>query len=100
MPKRGQMKKGATKDSVRQRRYNSSPEQKKNRASRNAARAKAAKVGRVHKGDGKDVDHKDSNPRNNSSGNTRVQTKKTNRSLRGSKNGMSKGAKKTAGKRK
>ena len=31
---------------------------KKQRAKRNAARAKLMKEGKVHKGDGKDVDHK------------------------------------------
>jgi hypothetical protein len=35
-----------------------SPEQKKNRAARNAARAKLMKEGKVSKGDGKDVAHK------------------------------------------
>ncbi len=40
--------------------YNSKPEQKKNRAARNAARATMMKEGKVRKGDGKDVDH--SNP--------------------------------------
>lgn len=38
--------------------YHAKPEQKKNRAKRNAARAKLMKEGRVRKGDGKDVDHK------------------------------------------
>jgi hypothetical protein len=38
--------------------YQASPEQKKNRAARNAARAKLMKEGKVHKGDGKDVSHK------------------------------------------
>lgn len=37
--------------------YHSKPEQKKRRAKRNAARAEMMKAGRVHKGDGKDVDH-------------------------------------------
>ena len=37
--------------------YHDSTLQKKNRAERNAARAKMAKVGKVHKGDGKDVAH-------------------------------------------
>ena len=60
--------------------YHSKPEQKKRRAARNAARRKMEKSGRVKKGDGKDVDHKDRNPRNNSKSNLRVQSKKTNRS--------------------
>jgi hypothetical protein len=37
--------------------YHASPEQKKNRAARNAARAKMMKKGKVKKGDGKDVAH-------------------------------------------
>jgi 5-methylcytosine-specific restriction endonuclease McrA len=38
--------------------YQGKPEQLKNRAKRNAARAEMMKAGRVKKGDGKDVDHK------------------------------------------
>jgi hypothetical protein len=38
--------------------YQGKPEQIKNRAKRNKARADMEKVGKVHKGDGKDVDHK------------------------------------------
>lgn len=38
--------------------YQGKPEQIKKRDERNAARAKLAKKGLVHKGDGKDVDHK------------------------------------------
>lgn len=41
--------------------YHAKPEQKKRRADRNAARAKAVKEGRVKKGDGKEVDHVGSN---------------------------------------
>lgn len=37
--------------------YEAQPEQKKNRAARNAARAKMMKAGKVTKGDGKDVAH-------------------------------------------
>lgn len=37
--------------------YEARPEQKKNRAMRNAARAKLMKAGKVKKGDGKDVAH-------------------------------------------
>ncbi len=60
--------------------YHSKPEQKKRRAGRNAARRKMAAAGKVRKGDGKDVDHKDRNPKNNSKGNLRVQSKSKNRS--------------------
>ena len=38
--------------------YENSPEQVKKRMARNRARAKLLKEGKVHKGDGKDVDHK------------------------------------------
>lgn len=58
MAKKGEFKKGATADSVRQRKYNSQPEQKKNRAARNQARKESERDGKVSKGDGKDVDHK------------------------------------------
>ena len=37
--------------------YNARPDIIKKRDQRNAARAKMAKAGLVHKGDGKDVDH-------------------------------------------
>lgn len=37
--------------------YQGTEQQKKNRAQRNAARAKLMKAGKVHKGDGKDVAH-------------------------------------------
>jgi len=59
--------------------YHGSSTQKKNRASRNSARATAKKLGLVKKGDGKDVDHKDGNPRNNSRKNLRVTSKSRNR---------------------
>ena len=61
-------------------RYQGKPQQKKNRAKRNAARAKLMASGAVSKGDGKDVDHKDGNPQNNSRKNLRVTSKSANRS--------------------
>lgn len=57
--------------------YHSSPEQKKRRAERNSARAKAVKEGRAHKGDGKDVHHP---TRNTASSKTRVISASSNRS--------------------
>lgn len=81
MPAKGQFKKGATADSIRQRAYNSKPSSKKDRASRNAARSEAEKAGKVKKGDGKDVDHRDSNPRNNKKGNTQVMSASKNRAM-------------------
>jgi len=77
--KKGEYKKGATSDSVRQRKYNRSPEQKKNRASRNAARRAAEKAGKVRKGDGRDVDHKNMNPKDNRKSNLQVMDKSKNR---------------------
>lgn len=59
--------------------YHSSSEQKKNRASRNKARRKMAKAGKVKKGDGKDVHHTTGNPRNNSK--LSVRSKSSNRSF-------------------
>lgn len=79
MPKKGEFKKNAKADSVRQRKYNSQPEQKKNRASRNAARAAAMKDGKVRKGDGKDVDHQNMNPKDNRKSNLKVMDKSKNR---------------------
>ena len=63
----------------------SSDKQKKNRASRNAARAKMLKSGRVKKGDGKDVTHRNGNPRDNSSKNLGVLSASKNRSYKRTK---------------
>lgn len=81
MAKKGQFKKNATADSIRQRAYNSKPSSKKDRASRNAARSDAVKAGKAHKGDGKDVDHKNSNPRDNKKGNIQVISASKNRAM-------------------
>lgn len=62
-------------------RYQGTPEQIARRSSRNKARRKLAKEGVVKKGDGKDVDHRNSNPTNNSRSNLRAQPKSKNRSF-------------------
>jgi|TARA_R110002012_G_scaffold63112_1_gene166158 hypothetical protein len=62
--------------------YHSKPKQKKNRAGRNAARRKMSEAGKVKKGDGKDVHHKDRNPKNNKTSNLKVVSKSKNRSVR------------------
>lgn len=61
--------------------YGASPEQKKNRAKRNSARATMVKAGKVTKGDGKDVDHKKplSKGGSNKRSNLRVTSKSKNR---------------------
>lgn len=64
-----------------QAKYNSKPEQKKRRAARNAARRKMIKAGKARKGDGRDVAHKDNNPRNNKRSNLKMQSKAKNRSF-------------------
>jgi len=61
--------------------YHSSGEQKRKRASRNAARREMERKGRVNKGDGKDVDHSNGNPKDNSPANLRVKAKSSNRSF-------------------
>ena len=58
--------------------YHSSTTQKKNRAARNAARAKLKKGGALVKG--KDVAHRNGNPRDNRRGNLAVKTASQNRS--------------------
>lgn len=62
------------------RKFQSSAKAKAERASRNSARRSAIASGKVQKGDGKEIDHKNSNPMDNSSGNLRVVSRKTNRS--------------------
>lgn len=63
--------------------YQSSPEQKHNRALRNAARREAMKKGLVRKGDGKDVDHVHalSKGGTNNASNLRVVSASDNRSF-------------------
>ncbi len=64
-----------------QKKYNAKPEQKKRRAQRNAARRKMIAEGKARKGDGKDVAHRNGNPKDNSSSNLTMQSKKENRSF-------------------
>ena len=59
--------------------YHSTPEQKKKRSSRN-------KANRIKGVKGKDVDHKDGNPMNNSKNNLTVKDKSNNRSFKRNKN--------------
>jgi hypothetical protein len=59
--------------------YQSSEKAKLERASRNRARRELMAKGVVAKGDGKDVDHIDSNPTNNLRSNLRVTSAHLNR---------------------
>lgn len=59
--------------------YHKKPAQRRRNDARKKARRLMEAKGRVRKGDGMDVDHKDRNPKNNSTGNLRVQPKSTNR---------------------
>jgi len=61
--------------------YDKSAKRMADNRSRKKARYAMEKGGSVKKGDGKDVDHKDGNPRNNAKSNLRVTTKKANRSF-------------------
>lgn len=63
-----------------QAKYNSKPEQIKRRAARNKARRQMIKAGKARKGDGKDVAHKNGNPRDNRMSNLTMQSKRENRS--------------------
>ena len=59
--------------------YHAQPDQRKRNAGRLRARRLMAKLGKVSKGDKKDVHHKDNDPMNNEKGNLSVTTQKYNR---------------------
>ena len=61
--------------------YQGTGVQKKKRASRNAARNTLKKTGVVKKGDGKDINHRNGNPKDNRRSNLSVTTKRANRSF-------------------
>jgi spore germination protein GerM len=61
--------------------YHKKKEQKKRRASRNTARSTMKNAGKVKKGDGKDVAHKNGNPKDNKRKNLAVKPKSVNRSF-------------------
>ena len=62
--------------------YGGTELQKKNRAARNHARRVLEREGKVHKGDGKDVNHRDGNPRNNDKSNWQIESVHANRSFK------------------
>ena len=61
--------------------YDKTPKRMAANRSRKRARHLLEKQGKVKRFDGKDVDHKDGNPRNNAKSNLRVQKASTNRSI-------------------
>lgn len=61
------------------REYHSKPEQIGHRSNRNKARRMMIKEGRVRKGDGKEVDHKNGNPKDNSRKNLQIMSRRANR---------------------
>jgi len=63
--------------------YHKQPEQRRRNDARKAARRLVIKKNGKAAVAGKDVDHKDRNPRNNSLSNLRIQSKSTNRSRNG-----------------
>ena len=78
MPAKGQIKKNAKARTKRDRAYDASPARKKARAARNKARRQLEREGKVRKGDGKHVDHKDHNTSNGSRSNLRARSAKSN----------------------
>jgi len=59
--------------------YHSKPEQRANRSKRVLARRKMIRVGKARKGDGKDIDHVNGNPQDNSMKNLKAVDKSYNR---------------------
>jgi hypothetical protein len=59
--------------------YHGTEEQIKRRAARNKARRIMEKNGKTHKGDPREVDHKNKNPLDNSASNIRMRDKHANR---------------------
>ncbi len=73
--------------------YHKKPAQKKRRAARNTARRKMISSGKARKGDGKDVAHRNGNPKDNRSSNLTVQSKSKNRSYARTKSARKKNPK-------
>lgn len=70
-------------DYKKEAKYEAQPQQKKNRAARNAMRAKMMKLGKVHKGDGKDVAHVKAFDKGGSNKDgVRIESASTNRSFK------------------
>lgn len=81
MPKKGEYSKTATADSIRQRKFNSKPEQKKRRAERNASRSEMAKKHGKAAIKGKDVDHRNHKTSDKSAKNLSLMSVSKNRAM-------------------
>lgn len=79
MAKKTRAQINANRDYKKEAKAASRPDRVKDRVSRNKARREMERQGKVHKGDGKEVDHKNLNPRDNSKGNLQVISRKKNR---------------------
>jgi len=66
--------------------YDKSSKRMEDNRKRKKARYKLEQAGIAKRGDGKDVDHKNGNPRDNSKGNLRVVGRAVNRSIKRNKN--------------
>ena len=75
-----------TRNYKKEAKYDSQPHVKKKRANRNLARRRATRAGLVSKGDGKDVSHRNGNPRDNRRKNLTVKTASQNRSYARTRN--------------
>lgn len=69
---------GRRRDYTAEAKQHATPASTADRVARNAARQKALASGKVQKGDGTNIDHKDGNPRNNMMSNIQVMTAKAN----------------------
>ena len=69
--------------------FQGTPDQLKARGNRNKARGAMEAAGRVRKGDGKHVDHKDMNPNNNSRTNLKVMPARANLKKQPARKGLS-----------
>ena len=86
MPKRGQYKANASKETIRQRKKNQTPSQMKKRVARNAARRKAVRAGKVIKTPGNAGNPRRKPEVDHYKGGTRIISHKRNRSRDNQKN--------------